>query len=94
VKRFQVLASPSSQHPLVAGAVPVVRFKHSHRISAGTFANDGLKGPLENIDCSGALDLAFSRERAAGRVANVKSTSTPFDHCTIDFTSRGDTHFG
>ncbi len=51
----------------------VVQFQHSHPISAGTFANVGIKGPLENIDSSGALDLTFAYERAASRGANVKS---------------------
>jgi hypothetical protein len=45
----------------------VVRFQHSHPIAASTFANVGIKGPLENIDSSGALDLTFACECAAGR---------------------------
>jgi hypothetical protein len=53
--------------PLVAG-----RFRHSHSIAAATFANVAIKGPLENIDSSGALDVTFAWERAANRVANVK----------------------
>jgi hypothetical protein len=75
VKRFQVRTSLSSQRPFAAGAVPVARFQHSHHIAVGTFANVGIKGPLEGIDSSGALDSTFSRERAAGRLANVKSAS-------------------
>jgi copper transport protein len=51
----------------------VVQFQHSHPIAAGTYANVGIKGPLENIDSSGALDLTFAREPADGRIANVKS---------------------
>ena len=51
----------------------VVQFQHSHPISAGTFANAGIEGPLESIDSSGALDLTFAYERAASRGANVKS---------------------
>jgi hypothetical protein len=38
----------------------VVRFQHSHAIEASTFANVGIKGALENIDFSGALDLTFA----------------------------------
>jgi hypothetical protein len=38
----------------------VVRFQHSHPISASTFANVGIKGPPANIDASGALDLTFA----------------------------------
>jgi hypothetical protein len=51
----------------------VVQFQHSHPISAGTFANVGIEGPLENVDSSGAFDLTFAFEFATGRVANVKS---------------------
>src|SRR5262249_30789568 len=51
----------------------VVRFQHSHPIAAGTFANVGIKGPPENIDSGGAMDLTFACEYAAGRGANVKS---------------------
>src|SRR5262249_12150420 len=50
---------------LVSGQL-VVRFQHSHPILAGTFANVGIKGPLENIDSSGALDLTFAYECSAG----------------------------
>src|ERR1700743_416026 len=38
----------------------VVRFQHSYPISAGTLTNVGIKGPLANIDSSGALDLTFA----------------------------------
>ena len=51
----------------------VVRFQHSHTLSAGTFANVGIKGPPENIDSSGALDLTFAQESPASGLANVKS---------------------
>jgi hypothetical protein len=51
----------------------VVRFQHSHAIGTSTFANVGIKGPLENIVSSGALDLTFAYEGAASRLANVKS---------------------
>jgi hypothetical protein len=44
----------------------VVRFQHSHPIAAGTFANVGIKGPPENIDSGGALDLTFAYESSAG----------------------------
>jgi hypothetical protein len=55
------------------GVALVVQFQHSHPIAAGTFANVGIEGPLENVDSSGALDLTFACEGAGGRVANVKS---------------------
>jgi hypothetical protein len=51
----------------------VVRFRPSHPAEASTFANVGIKGPPENVDSSGALDLTFACERAASKVANVKS---------------------
>src|SRR5215472_1912473 len=51
----------------------VVRFQHSHSIAAGTFADVGIKGPLEIIDSSGALDLTFAFRSRVSRVANVKS---------------------
>ena len=51
----------------------VVQFQHSHPISAGTFANVGIEGPLESNDSSRALDLTFACERAASRGAGVKS---------------------
>ena len=35
----------------------VVPFQHSHPISAGTFANAGIEGPLESIDSSGELRI-------------------------------------
>src|SRR5262249_27012568 len=50
-----------------------VQFQHSPPFSWGTIANVGIEGPLENIDSSGALDLTFACELAAGWVANVKS---------------------
>ena len=55
----------------------VVRFQHSHPSSAGTFANVGIKGPLENDDSSGALDLTFAlRDRGQqGGERQIRSTS-------------------
>jgi hypothetical protein len=55
----------------------VVRFQHSHPFAAGTFANVGIKGPLEIIDSSGALDLTFaSRDRGyQGSERQIRSTS-------------------
>jgi hypothetical protein len=47
-----------------SGLTAVVRFQHLHAIAAGTIANVGIKGPPEDIDYSGALDLTFaSRDR-------------------------------
>jgi hypothetical protein len=68
---------------------PVVQFQHSHPIAAGTVANVGIKGPLENIDSSGALDLTFASECAASRIANVKSAPLVFsgagtDHLAVE----------
>ncbi len=44
----------------------VVRFRPSHPAEASTFANVGIKGPPENVDSSGALDLTFAL-RARGQ---------------------------
>jgi len=51
----------------------VVRFQQSHSIAADAFANVGIKRPPEYIGSGGALDLTFACERAANRVANLKS---------------------
>ena len=51
----------------------VVRSQHSRPVAADTFANVGIKGPLEEIDSSGALDLTFACECSADGTANVKS---------------------
>jgi hypothetical protein len=67
------LAAPAPTIAPLPAPLIVVRFQHSHSIAADTFANVGIRGPLENIDSSAALDLTFACERAANRVANVKS---------------------
>ena len=67
------LAAPATVMVQLGAPLLVVRFQHSHSIAADTFANVGINGPLENVDSSGALDLTFACERAANRVANVKS---------------------
>jgi hypothetical protein len=81
-KRGGVVDTQDHQAPIPAPAstiapwpapLPAARFQHSHSIAAGTLANAGIKGPLEDIDSSGALDLTFAGERAADKVANVKS---------------------
>jgi hypothetical protein len=58
----------------------VVRLQHSHPIAAGTFANVAIKGPLEDIDSSGALDLTFaSRDRGhQGSERQIRSTGNAF----------------
>jgi hypothetical protein len=55
----------------------VVRFQHSHPIAASTFANVGIKGPLEIIDSSGALDLTFALRVCGqqGSERQIRSTS-------------------
>jgi hypothetical protein len=45
---------------LTSGPIPTFAFHCSSR-----FANVGIKGPLEIIDSSGALDLTFAYERPA-----------------------------
>jgi hypothetical protein len=54
----------------------VVRFQHSYPFAAGSFANVGIKGPLENIDPGGALDLTFaSRDRGyQGSERQIRAT--------------------
>jgi hypothetical protein len=60
----------------------VVRFQHSHPIAAGTVANVGIEGPLEDTDSSGALDLMFAardrghyrRERQIRATVHLKVT--------------------
>jgi hypothetical protein len=53
----------------------VVRFQHSHPISAGSLANVGIQKPLANIGFPAefGFDIRFL-EFAVGAVANVKST--------------------
>ena len=51
-----------------------VRFQHSHLFAAGTFANVGILGPLENICFQWifGFDIRFVSLRARW-LANVKS---------------------
>jgi hypothetical protein len=55
----------------------VVRFQHSHVVVAGTFANVGIKGPPENIDSGGALDLTFAYDECGWQdiERQIRSTS-------------------
>jgi hypothetical protein len=67
------LAAPAPTIAPLPAPLQVGRFQYSHSIAADTFANVGIKGPPENIDSDGALDLTFACERASNRGANVKS---------------------
>jgi hypothetical protein len=67
------LAAPVPAIAPLPARLLVGRSQHSHSIAADAFANVGIKGPLENIDSGGALDLTFACERASNRGANVKS---------------------
>jgi hypothetical protein len=63
--------------------ITVVRSWHSHSLRAGTFANVRIKGPLQNVNCGGALDWTFADEIVVRKLANVKSAPLPFNWAAI-----------